>query len=53
MLVRTDSGGGTHAFVGWLHRRWLSYSVGFTLPGNAADLIATVLARAWTPRLRR
>ncbi len=53
VLVRTDSGGGTHAFVGWLHRRWLSYSVGFTLPGNAADLIATVLARAWTPRLRR
>ncbi len=31
-LIRTDSGGGTHAFLDWLtrRRRWLSYSVGMT-----------------------
>jgi hypothetical protein len=33
-LIRTDSGGGTHEFVAWLARRgrWLSYSVGMTIP---------------------
>ena len=32
-LIRTDSGGGTHAFLDWLTRRgrWLSYSVGMTI----------------------
>lgn len=32
-LVRTDSAGGTHAFVAWLaaRGRWLSYSVGMTV----------------------
>lgn len=32
-LIRTDSGGGTHAFLDWLTRRgrWLSYPVGMTI----------------------
>ncbi|GGX42954.1 hypothetical protein GCM10010353_67640 [Streptomyces chryseus] len=32
-LIRTDSAGGTHAFLDWLSRRgrWLSYSVGMTI----------------------
>ncbi|SNQ51968.1 transposase [Frankia canadensis] len=49
VLIRTDSGGGTHAFLDWLHRRRLGYSVGFTLPDTAADLIAKVPPEAWTP----
>lgn len=49
VLIRTDSGGGTHAFLDWLHRRRLAYSVGFTLPESATDLIARVPAGAWTP----
>ncbi|MCK9905229.1 IS1380 family transposase [Frankia sp. Cpl3] len=49
VLIRTDSGGGTHAFVAWLDRRRLAYSVGFTLPEGAAEAIATVPPGAWTP----
>ncbi|EFC83466.1 hypothetical protein FrEUN1fDRAFT_3365 [Parafrankia sp. EUN1f] len=49
VLIRTDSGGGTHAFLDWLHRRRLAYSVGFTLPDTAAEAIAKVPAGAWTP----
>ncbi|MFJ9380950.1 transposase [Streptomyces sp. NPDC101455] len=32
-LIRTDSAGGTHAFLAWLSKpgRWLSYSVGMTI----------------------
>lgn len=32
-LIRTDSAGGTHAFLDWLSKpgRWLSYSVGMTI----------------------
>ncbi|MCK9921373.1 IS1380 family transposase [Frankia sp. AgPm24] len=49
VLIRADSAGGTHAFLAWAHRRRLAYSVGFTLPDNAADLIAGLPAAAWTP----
>ncbi len=48
VLIRTDSGGGTHAFVAWLHQRRLAYSVG-TLPESATEAIAKVPAGAWTP----
>jgi Transposase DDE domain group 1 len=49
-LIRTDSGGGTHEFTSWLHRRRLQYPVGF--PVSAAGVTAAVTAvpaRAWTP----
>ncbi|MBL7502515.1 IS1380 family transposase [Frankia sp. CNm7] len=49
VLVRADSAGGTHAFVGWLHRRRVGYSVGFTLPDTTAQLIARLPKEAWTP----
>jgi hypothetical protein len=48
-LIRTDSAGGTHAFLEWLQRRRLSYSVGFTLPEDATDLIGKIPAQAWSP----
>jgi hypothetical protein len=49
ILVRADAAGCTHAFLDWLTRRRLSYSVGFTLPDDAERLIAQVAASAWTP----
>jgi len=49
VLIRADSAGGTHAFLDWVHRRRLGYSVGFTLPDDAAELIARLPAAAWTP----
>jgi Transposase DDE domain group 1 len=51
VLVRADSAGGTHDFLTWLTRpgRRLQYSVGFTITGEAAEAIAKIPARAWTP----
>jgi len=48
VLIRTDSAGGTHAFLDWLTERRLSYSVGFTL-GDIGDVVATIPERVWTP----
>jgi hypothetical protein len=52
VLVRIDGAGGTHELIAWLTRRRLSYSVGFSLPGDLAAIQATlaaVPAAAWTP----
>ncbi len=52
VLVRIDGAGGTHELLGWLTRRRLSYSVGFSLPGDLAAIqktLASIPARAWTP----
>ncbi|SMY05363.1 Transposase DDE domain-containing protein [Brevibacterium aurantiacum] len=38
VLIRTDTAGGTHAFLNFLARRRLSYSVGFMLPATMPDL---------------
>jgi hypothetical protein len=51
ILVRVDGAGGTHELLAWLTRRRLSYSVGFSLPGDADSIqakLATVPAEAWT-----
>lgn len=50
-LIRTDSGGGTHAFVAWLAKRgrWLSYSVGMTISDAIHQAVLKVPASAWTP----
>ncbi|WP_261719045.1 IS1380 family transposase [Streptomyces sp. FZ201] len=50
-LIRTDSGGGTHEFVGWLSARgrWLSYSVGMTITDAIHQAVLAVPASAWTP----
>lgn len=34
VMIRADGGGGTREFLGWLARRGLSYSIGFTLPAS-------------------
>jgi hypothetical protein len=51
VLVRADSGGGTHEFLAWLAKpgRRLAYSVGFTITDEAQQAIMQVPARAWTP----
>ncbi|CAK7284819.1 IS1380 family transposase [Streptomyces misionensis] len=50
-LIRTDSAGGTHAFLDWLSRqgRWLSYSVGMTITDAIHQAVLKIPNKAWTP----
>ncbi|MGH3839099.1 MAG: IS1380 family transposase [Pseudonocardiaceae bacterium] len=49
VLIRTDAAGCTHDVLDWLAGQRLSYSVGFTLPDNAAELVAHIPNRVWAP----
>jgi hypothetical protein len=49
VLIRTDGAGASHDFLNWLHRRRLSYSIGFGLPDDTPDLLARIPAEVWTP----
>jgi len=51
VLIRTDTGGGTHEFLDWLTRpgRRLACSVGFTITEEVQAAILKVPARAWAP----
>jgi hypothetical protein len=52
VLVRVDGAGGTRELIAWLTRRRLSYSVGFSLPGDLASIqakLAAIPGDAWTP----
>jgi hypothetical protein len=52
VLVRIDGAGGTHELLAWLTRRRLSYSVGFSLPGDLVSIQQTLAAipdTAWEP----
>lgn len=51
ILVRADSGGGTHEFLTWLtaRSRPLHYSVGMTVTEDMQAAIGKVPAAAWTP----
>lgn len=50
-LIRTDSAGGTRAFLDWLSRpgRWLSYSVGMTITDAIHQAVLKIPKKAWTP----
>jgi hypothetical protein len=50
VLVRADSGGGTHEFLTWLtaRSRRLHYSVGMTITETIAEATGKVPAEAWT-----
>ncbi|WP_030600218.1 IS1380 family transposase [Streptomyces fulvoviolaceus] len=50
-LIRTDSAGGTHAFLNWLSKpgRWLSYSVGMTITDTLHQAVLKIPKKAWTP----
>jgi Transposase DDE domain group 1 len=49
VLIRADSGGGTHEFLNWLTRRGrhLQYSVGFTITDEAQQAIGQIPPRAY------
>jgi hypothetical protein len=47
VLVRTDAGGGTHAFLDWVTSRRLKYSVGFNLTDDICVAIGKVPEHAW------
>jgi len=49
VLIRTDAAGCTHEVMAWMAGQRLSYSVGFTLPHNTADLLELIPAEVWTP----
>jgi len=51
VLVRADSGGGTHEFLKWLtaRSRRLHYSVGMVITEEMRAAIVKVPADAWTP----
>jgi hypothetical protein len=51
VLIRADSGGGTHGFLTWLtaKSRRLHYSAGMTVTEEMQDAILEVPADSWTP----
>lgn len=49
ILVRTDSGGGTHEFLNYCHRRGLQYSTGFGLTGSLVTALDDLGERDWIP----
>jgi hypothetical protein len=51
VLIRADSGGGTHGFLEWLtaKSRRLHYSVGMTITEDMQDAVLQVPAGSWTP----
>lgn len=49
VLIRIDGAGGTRELLWFCHRRGLSYSIGWTLPGNTPDLYKLVPASVWQP----
>jgi hypothetical protein len=51
VLIRTDTAGATHDFLDWVHNRRLSYSVGFRLPGEFAEVLPLIPKQAWTPAI--
>ena len=55
VLIRSDSGGGTHEFLAWLTRpgRRLAYSVGFTITDEVAAGHHEDPGRGVDPGLRR
>ena len=49
VLIRADAAGCTHDVLAWMAGQRLSYSVGFPLPHNTADLLALIPKDVWTP----
>jgi len=51
VLIRTDSGGGTHDFLTWLASpsRRLHYSAGMTINQDMQEAILTLPERVWEP----
>ncbi|MFI9538079.1 IS1380 family transposase [Nocardia fusca] len=51
VLVRTDSGGGTHEFLDYCHRRRVQYSIGFGLSDDIVTALDELDPADWIPAL--
>ena len=51
VLVRIDGAGATHQLLDWIHAQRLSYSIGFGLPSNIADLLELIAEQVWAPAI--
>jgi hypothetical protein len=51
VLIRIDGAGATHAVLDWITGQRLSYSIGFALPGNIADLLTLIPEHVWAPAI--
>lgn len=49
VLVRADGAGHSHDLLDWLTGQRVQYSVGFTLPSDAATMIEQIPDRLWAP----
>jgi hypothetical protein len=49
VLIRTDSGGGTHDFLNWLASHRMHYSIGMTITEDMQDAILALPDRVWEP----
>ncbi|KXX57903.1 IS1380 family transposase, partial [Rhodococcus sp. LB1] len=49
ILIRTDGAGGSHAFLEYLTKRRLSYSIGFGLTDAMVTEISSIPQDGWTP----
>jgi hypothetical protein len=49
VLVRTDGAGGTHDLLNWLVGQRVQYSIGWTLPSDAGEIIEQIPPECWTP----
>jgi hypothetical protein len=47
VLIRTDSGGGTHGFLNWVASRRLKYSIGFNVTDDIQAAILALPAGMW------
>jgi len=51
VLIRVDGAGSTHKYLDWLTGQRLSYSVGFSLPDNTAEVLRLIPEQVWAPAL--
>ena len=49
VLIRIDGAGATHALLDWISGQRLSYSIGFALPSNIAQVLTLIPDRVWAP----
>ena len=49
VLVRTDGAGCTHQLISWLVAQRVQYSIGYTLPTDAGEIIEQIPPQCWTP----
>ena len=47
VLIRIDGAGATHALLDWIAGQRLSYSIGFSLPANTAELLKLIPDDVW------